>query len=212
MSKIVSLAIVPWTATSVFVDFLNFKYDISFSFGISYVFSFLSIRVLFLSLNWLKTKKSPEKPMSAAMESFSAKYTWRTVKLIFTTSIVVFVWSLVLIVPGFVRLIQYSQVFSIMKYHIDNDDEFTTVQCMAEIRALMKGYTSKYFILSFIGWGVVIDFIVFSLTENLGIVGSIIESMIINYLLGLLLFYYNYSKAQYYLNLKSKQTMMDKKY
>ncbi|WP_308303480.1 MULTISPECIES: DUF975 family protein [Bacillus] len=71
-------------------------------------------------------------------------------------SILVFIfivlWSLLLIIPGIIKAIAYSQTFFLLKDH----PEYTVIKAITESRRRMKGYKWKYFLmhLSFIGWGI----------------------------------------------------------
>lgn len=62
----------------------------------------------------------------------------------------VFLWSLLLVVPGIIAAIRYSQSFFILKEH----PEYGIRQCVNESKKMMKGNKGNYFImmLSFIGW------------------------------------------------------------
>lgn len=67
-------------------------------------------------------------------------------------SIFVFLWSLLLIIPGIIKSISYSQVFFLLRDH----PEFSITEAITESRKIMNGYKWKYFLLnlSFIGWGI----------------------------------------------------------
>ncbi|KAA0546116.1 DUF975 family protein [Bacillus sp. BGMRC 2118] len=76
-----------------------------------------------------------------------------SLKLIVTSIVVgifVFLWSLLLIIPGIIKGLAYSQAFYILK----DKPEYGTLQAITESRKLMDGYKWKYFLLqlSFIGW------------------------------------------------------------
>ncbi len=62
----------------------------------------------------------------------------------------IFLWSLLLVVPGIIAAIRYSQAFFILA---DNPNKGIR-QCMDESKAMMAGNIGKYFCmnLSFIGW------------------------------------------------------------
>ncbi|MBQ0128712.1 MAG: DUF975 family protein [bacterium] len=68
----------------------------------------------------------------------------------FVTSFFVFLWTLLLIVPGFIKALAYSMTFFISDEH----PEWTTLQCIDESERMMKGHKWELFllILSFIGW------------------------------------------------------------
>ncbi len=65
-------------------------------------------------------------------------------------SLFVFLWSFLLLIPGIIAAIRYSQAFFVMA---DNPEKGIR-ECMNESKAMMKGNKAKYFFLSlsFIGW------------------------------------------------------------
>ncbi|WP_454192418.1 DUF975 family protein [Paenibacillus sp. Marseille-Q7038] len=76
-----------------------------------------------------------------------------TLKLIWTYIVMIFfifLWTLLLIVPGIIKSISYSQTLYVLKDH----PEYSATQAITESRRLMDGYKWKYvlFLLSFIGW------------------------------------------------------------
>ncbi len=81
---------------------------------------------------------------------------WKTsLKLIGTSivvSIFVILWTLLLIIPGIIKSLSYSQTFYVLKDH----PEYSMTEAITESRKIMQGYKWKYFLLnlSFIGWGI----------------------------------------------------------
>ncbi len=81
---------------------------------------------------------------------------WKTsLKLIgvsIVVSIFVILWSLLLIIPGIIKSLSYSQTFFLLRDH----PEFSITEAITESKQIMKGYKWKYFLLnlSFIGWGI----------------------------------------------------------
>lgn len=76
-----------------------------------------------------------------------------TLKLIWTYIVMIFfilLWTLLLIVPGIIKSISYSQTLYILRDH----PEYSATEAITESRRLMDGYKWKYvlFLLSFIGW------------------------------------------------------------
>ena len=71
-------------------------------------------------------------------------------------SIFVFLWSLLLIIPGIIAALGYTMVYYIL---IDNE-ELSASEVLAESKSMMKGYKLDYFIfnLSFIGWFLLVPF------------------------------------------------------
>ncbi|MED5053726.1 DUF975 family protein [Anoxybacillus rupiensis] len=79
----------------------------------------------------------------------------RPLKLIGTSilfGVFVLLWSLLLIIPGIIKSLAYSQTFFLLKDH----PEYGALQAITESRKRMKGYKGKLFLLylSFIGWGI----------------------------------------------------------
>jgi uncharacterized membrane protein len=79
---------------------------------------------------------------------------WEMALKVIGTSILVgiftMLWSLLLIIPGIIKGIAYSQTFFLLK----DNPEFSALEAITESRKRMKGYKWKYFLmnLSFIGW------------------------------------------------------------
>lgn len=73
----------------------------------------------------------------------------------------VFLWSLLLVVPGIIAAISYSMTFFIMA----EDPKIEAQEAMRKSKAMMEGHKSEYFSLlfSFIGW-----FLLACLTWGLG--------------------------------------------
>ncbi|WP_147534172.1 DUF975 family protein [Bacillus marasmi] len=79
----------------------------------------------------------------------------RFFKLIGTSivmGIFIALWTLLLLIPGIIKSISYSQTYFLMKDH----PEYTVLEAITESKKRMKGYKWKYFLLnlSFIGWGI----------------------------------------------------------
>lgn len=66
--------------------------------------------------------------------------------------IFVVLWSLLLIIPGIIKSMAYSQTFYLLRDH----PEYTILEAISESRRKMNGFKWKYFLLglSFIGWGI----------------------------------------------------------
>ncbi len=74
----------------------------------------------------------------------------KSLGLYFVMMLFVFLWSILLIVPGIIALFRYSQAFLIMADH----PEYGIMQCLSESKRIMTGNKGKLFALelSFIGW------------------------------------------------------------
>ncbi|MCB5224723.1 MAG: DUF975 family protein [Candidatus Cloacimonadaceae bacterium] len=67
-------------------------------------------------------------------------------------AIYVFLWMLLLIVPGIIAAISYSMTFFILKENPGMEAQ----EAMRESKVMMNGHKTEYFmlIMSFIGWGI----------------------------------------------------------
>ena len=65
-------------------------------------------------------------------------------------------WTILLIVPGIIKGLAYSQAYYIVKDQVDNGEELTPTQAITESRQLMDGHKWEFFLLqlSFIGWAI----------------------------------------------------------
>ena len=75
---------------------------------------------------------------------------FKTLLLYVVMSIFIFLWMLLLIVPGIIAALRYSQAF----YILADDPSKDIMQCIKESKEMMKGNKAKFFCLqlSFIGW------------------------------------------------------------
>ncbi|MFE0505842.1 DUF975 family protein [Peribacillus butanolivorans] len=84
------------------------------------------------------------------------KTSFKLIGASFLQAIFLFLWSLLLLIPFFIKSIAYSQTFFLLKDH----PEYTVLEAITESRKRMKGLKWKYFLmhLSFIGWGILCIF------------------------------------------------------
>ena len=75
------------------------------------------------------------------------------------TTLFVCLWSLLLVIPGIIKAISYSQAHYIALEH----PEYQAIDCITESRKMMNGHKWEYFCLqlSFIGWMIVGMFCLF---------------------------------------------------
>lgn len=80
------------------------------------------------------------------------EYALKSLGLFFMTSLFTALWSLLLIFPGIIAALRYSQAF----YILADDPSKNIMQCINESKEMMMGNKSKLFCLylSFIGWGI----------------------------------------------------------
>jgi len=84
----------------------------------------------------------------------------KVLSIFLLTSLYIFLWSLLLFIPGIVASYRYRQAY----YILFDDPEKGAIQCINESKLLMNGKKLELFILdmTFLGW-YVIDYIVFLL-------------------------------------------------
>ena len=82
--------------------------------------------------------------------------------IIFISGLIIILWSFLLIIPGIIKAISYTQILRVKK----DNPEMKALECIDESKSLMEGHKMEYFILqlSFIGWSVLTVF-------TLGILG-----------------------------------------
>lgn len=102
------------------------------------------------SLFILKLVRKEEAEISDLFEGFN--HFGSSVLLNVLMGIFVFLWTLLLIIPGIIAALRYSQAFFIL---IDNPD-MSPMEALNKSKQLMRGNVGKLFVLylSFIGWGI----------------------------------------------------------
>lgn len=93
-------------------------------------------------------------------QTFRRERIFKTTGLIIVTSILIMLWSLLLIIPGILKSYSYSQALNIMK----DNPSVSIMDALEQSRKMMKGKKWKYFLLqlSFIWWYIV-PFVVYAL-------------------------------------------------
>jgi uncharacterized membrane protein len=91
---------------------------------------------------------------------FAVYKEWELSLKLIGTSILVgiftILWSLLLIIPGIIKGLSYSQVFLLLR----DNPQLSALEAITESKIRMKGYKWKYFLmnLSFIGWAFIAIF------------------------------------------------------
>lgn len=113
---------------------------------------------------------------------------WSATKLYLLQGLYVFLWSLLLIIPGIIKAFAYSQAF----YILGENPGMSANETLHRSDAMMKGHKMEYFILelSFYGW-------VLLTALTLGIAGIWVGP------------YMNATLTNYYLSLKTTNGAMD---
>lgn len=101
------------------------------------------------------------------------EYFFKAFALMFMYSLFVFLWTLLLIVPGIIAVFRYSQAFYILADH----PEKGVMECLRESKVMMTGNKGKFFCLalSFIGWAILASVVVFWVPVLSGIAGIVLD-------------------------------------
>ncbi|ALV21287.1 MAG: DUF975 family protein [Carnobacterium sp.] len=79
--------------------------------------------------------------VEALFQTFSRKRIWKVLGLTLVTSILVMLWSLLLVIPGIIKSYSYSQALNILK----DEPEITIMDALDKSRKMMKGKKWKLF-------------------------------------------------------------------
>lgn len=99
----------------------------------------------------LKVSRGQEAQLLTIFDGFTRVF--KTMGLLLYITLKTFLWTLLLIIPGIIAGLRYSQAFYVM---VDNP-EYSIRECVEESKARMEGNKMKLFCLnfSFIGWMIV---------------------------------------------------------
>lgn len=110
---------------------------------------------LSISVSWfylsLVRKNNPQ--ISQVFSIYKdGKTSFKLIGASFLQALFLFLWSVLLIIPGIIKSLAYSQTFFLLRDH----PEKTVLEAITASRKMMNGYKWKYFLLglSFIGWGI----------------------------------------------------------
>lgn len=106
----------------------------------------MSVGMCKFSLNYATNGETP-----AIEDLFSGfKVILKAVGVYFLVTIIIAIGFILLIVPGIILSLMFSQVF----YILADDNSKSIIDCLKESSAMMKGYKGSYFVLllSFLGW------------------------------------------------------------
>ncbi|EEK72621.1 DUF975 family protein [Bacillus mycoides] len=142
----------------------------------------------------LRLGKNEDAKVDDVFVGFRKNNLFKSMKLGVLQAIFLFLWSLLLIVPGIIKYFSYSMAYYIL---IENPD-YTASEALRESKRIMKGHKFKLFVLwlSFIGW--------FLLTAFIGMFTFNLSFIFISP-------YYNTTVSHFYLDLIKKQDAREAK-
>lgn len=125
------------------------------------IYTLLSIP-LSVGIYWFFLKLSNHKSVNSTYV-FSTykdiKLFFKLISLTLVQTLFILLWSILFIIPGFIKAIGYSQAFFILK----ENPELGILEVLSESQKRMKGLKWKFFLLnlSFIGWILLTPFTIF---------------------------------------------------
>lgn len=121
--------------------------------------SLVAMGVAFIAVDAMRQKLTYEQPLQKSMTIFNnVDYFLGTIVIYIIEQIFIFLWMLLLFVPGVIKAIAYSQAFYIYRDAVDRGEKISYLDAITESRKLMDGHKWEYFVmeLSFIGWGLLV--------------------------------------------------------
>lgn len=120
--------------------------------------TYLLLSVDFALIDWVRTKVPTKAPFKKAFQTISGKYILPVFVLYVIQRVLIFLWSLLLVVPGIIKTFSYSQTYYIykdVKEQGGNTDR-SYFDYVTMSRQLMDGHKWELFILrlSFLGWDI----------------------------------------------------------
>lgn len=138
IGAVLSLSLtLPFVLNKVENSVVNFVLILLFPFGWGHMVYFL---------NLIRGKYQ----MKDIFDGYQSNYFVRTMLTILLYAILIFIGSILLIVPGIIMACMFSQVYFIMK----DDESIGYWKALSKSKDMMKGHKMQYFLLylSFIGW------------------------------------------------------------
>ena len=102
---------------------------------------------------FLDMERSNSVAVKNLFQAFDASIYFKVLGIYFLSTVYTILWSLLLIIPGIIKAMAYSQIYFILK----DDQNIGINEAITKSRKLMDGYKGTYFLLllSFIGWAFV---------------------------------------------------------
>ncbi|MCL0330152.1 DUF975 family protein [Apilactobacillus xinyiensis] len=121
----------------------------------SIVSALLMTGIMFVCIDHIRNKKGYKKPFSNSVTIINnSKYFWGTIFIAIISFVLKLLWTLLLIIPGIIKKISYSQAIYVYKDAVDKGEKISYMDAITKSRKIMNGHKWEYFImqLSFIGW------------------------------------------------------------
>lgn len=128
----------------------------------------------------------------------------RIIWLVILQSILIFLWSLLFVIPGFIAFYRYRMAMYLRLEH----PELSAMECIDESKRMMKGHKSELFVLdlSFIGWFLLIGMADYASTSlEIAVIGIGLGTLVNIYVLP----FRSLSYATFYKQLRGEIKMVD---
>ncbi|MDF7626376.1 DUF975 family protein [Lactobacillaceae bacterium L1_55_11] len=125
------------------------------SFIIGLILLFVSAGVSWAFLDFVRNGEKNSSPFLSFIMAFKPKgLFWGTFFIGLLQAIWVFLWSLLLIVPGIIKTLSYSQALFIYRDKLAQGEKIGYAEAITLSRKMMDGHKWEYFVLhlSFLGW------------------------------------------------------------
>lgn len=112
-------------------------------------------------LEWVRNPEREIHPVSDSTVGFTKNYAWPIIGIAIYRGILIFLWTLLLVVPGIIKAYAYSQAFYVYKDMLATTPEGQPRprfrDAVTRSRQLMAGHKWQLFVLqlSFLGWAIV---------------------------------------------------------
>ncbi|MFD1471744.1 DUF975 family protein [Companilactobacillus mishanensis] len=126
------------------------------TFLISMFVMLLAAGAMFRGIDWVRNPELQFQALESNFSLFRNPDWWKVILISLLTYVFTFLWSLLLIIPGIIKGIAYSQAFYIYKDLRDKGQAggYQISDYITKSRQLMDGHKADYFVLqlSFLGW------------------------------------------------------------
>lgn len=131
----------------------------SLSMAVILVFSIITSGLLFVVLDAIRSREDYTQPVRKWGTIFSnGSYFIGAIVIFILQTIWTVLWTLLLIVPGIVKSLSYSQAILIYRDAVDRGESICYIEAISRSRAFMDGHKWQYFklLISFIGWWILV--------------------------------------------------------
>lgn len=119
----------------------------------------LAAGIAFVCIDAMRQKLEYEQPLQKSFTIFTnGDYFLGTLLIDILMWIFIFLWSLLLFIPGMIKSLAYSQAIYIYRDAIDRGERIGFLEAITQSRELMDGHKWELFVmqLSFLGWALLV--------------------------------------------------------